>query len=108
VDIKEIVRKLQSWEPEWFSKNSWVNESVGGALGVLVARLIMPLIFAAVSHIIKLPHSALMPASVLVFTLVSVAYELKADPWGWSLDDVGQREAGALFVAWLWCLFGLK
>lgn len=84
--IKDLVRKLQDLEPAWFRANSWVNESVGAIIYMLPLLLL-----------------GLHPTLALIsFNALSVAYEKWADPWGWNLDDVGQRAAGALLIAYLW------
>jgi len=85
--IKNVVAKLEALEPAWFRANSWINESVGGILESL------PFIYF------------LGPVwGLLGFTAFSLSYELWFDPWGWSEDDFGQRQAGALLVAYLWVL----
>lgn len=83
--VKDWVRRLQALEPAWFQANSWLNESVGGIVPTLgLAWAFGPL------------------WGVLAFNAISLSYEVWLDPWGWNLDDVGQRAAGSLLVGWLW------
>ena len=85
--IKDAVRWLQAREPRWLSGNTWLNESIGGAVPTLVLTWWLGPTWA-----------------VLLFAVGSCAYERWLDPHGWSLDDWGQRAAGSLLVAWLWCV----
>ena len=91
--IKKAIEWLQSKEPAWFQKNSWVNEGLAGfvATALLAWRL----------------HGSL--GAVVAFTAVSYAYERWLDPHANApghnpIDDIGQRAAGSLLAAWLWSL----
>ena len=87
MSIQDVVRRLQALEPAWFSRNSWLNELVGGALGTaLLAILVGPVM------------------AFLLFQIISVGYEASIDPWGWNLDDVMERALGSLAVALVWWL----
>ncbi len=87
MSITDIVRRLQVLEPAWFSRNSYVNEMVGGALGTLLIAIVIGPIKA-----------------VIAFQILSIMYERTIDPNGWSLDDVLQRLGGSLIAAALWIL----
>jgi len=97
--IRDFFRWLQSLEPAWFQKNSWVNEAGGVALGMVPLLLL----FCTLLH-----RSTAWP--VVIVNVISAAYEWsgvdpsKGQPGHVPLDDFGQRAAGSLLAAWLWCV----
>ena len=92
-DVKKAIEWLQSKEPDWFRKNSWVNEGIAGF--VLTAVLAWRFHGSAIA--------------VLVFNAASYCYERWLDPHAdapghYPIDDIGQRAAGSLLAAWLLAL----
>ncbi len=62
---------------------SWVTEALSGLLAVALVLLVMTLL-----------HGWLV--LLVLATALSIVYELKLDPNGWSVKDCAQREVGIL------------
>lgn len=93
--LERSIAWLQSKEPKWFQKNSWVNEAGGAVVGTAALALVF-------GH--------LQPA-LIVFNVVSYLYERFADPSrkveGHNpIDDIGQRAAGSLVLFYIVTLWG--
>ena len=112
MSIERLIEKLQSYEPKWFQRISWINESIGGVLGTLAVLLLYVLVGLVLGllHIhIHIHARVLLVLAILGFNLLSIKYEMSWDPWRFSaghskLDDIGQRAAGSLLLGWIWCL----
>ena len=65
--------------PAWAT--SWLVELASGLLAVAGSALVVALL-------------PLWLAALLGATCLSIAYEAKADPNGWSVGDLAQREVG--------------
>ena len=96
--IRHFFLWFDSIQPAWFKKNSWVNEAGGSAIGMIPLLLL-----STVLH-----HGTGWPVGI--FNGLSALYEFggfdnsKGLPGHVPLDDFGQRAAGSLLVAWLWCI----
>ena len=91
--IRRWIAWLQSKEPAWFQKNSWVNEAGSFFVVTLVVGW----------------RLGSMTAALLVLNAANYAYERwldphKDEPGHNPIDDIGQRAAGSLLAAWLWSL----
>lgn len=93
--LRAVMIAFFAVEPAWLRDNGWVNEPLAGFLGTLIIAALCRTVIVDV-------HAALLTAAVL-FTVVSILYEVYVDPHGWDLDDALMRVPGmlvALVIAW--------
>ncbi len=79
VDVVGLLKRFILWvfsiDPEWMERNGWVNESIAGALGTTF--------FVLLATAVGLSPLTVVLATIIVFNVVSVLYELYVDPHGW-------------------------
>ncbi len=73
--LKRFILWVFSIDPEWMERNGWVNESIAGALGTTF--------FVLLATAVGLSPLTVVLATIIVFNVVSVLYELYVDPHGW-------------------------
>jgi len=82
--IKAFIKWLQSFEPAWMTKSTWINEGLSGVFYIPLAIWLGPY------------------WALLIYTTGSYGYERWLDPWGWDDLDFAQREIAALLLTLLW------
>ena len=94
--MKRIFNWIFAHLPERLVSREWLMESLAGIVGGIFFLWLF-------GH---LPISRQLNAafSFLIFNWISIEYELRADPNGWSLKDVLMRIPALLLILFMYLL----